>query len=266
MATKKNTALAPATASRALATIDSELASEVANLKNQIGQPSGNKIKVEASGDFILPDGMNLGNEIQVVVLDFISRNFFYSGPYNPNNISPPDCYAMGKEKASMAPEDDSPAKQNDKCGTCPLNAFGSGNNGKSKACQNRYWLAVLLVNPENPDEHNDPAAPVYILDLSPSNLRSFEGAVSTIARTLAGPPLKALLTVTAKNVGTYAQVTFTDPLPNPDYAAHAARRSETVDVLHRRPDFAAAAAAAPANNRGRGAQPARRAAAGARR
>jgi hypothetical protein len=58
--------------------------------------------------------------------------------------------------------------------------------------------------------------------------------------------------------------VTFRDPKPNPDYAAHAARRPETIDALQRRPDFTAAAAA-PVNNRGRGAPPARRAA-GARR
>lgn len=245
----------------ALATIDQELALDVANLRQQISAPSGNKIKLEATGDFVLPDGMNLGNEIQVVVVDFISRNFFYSGPYNPQNISPPDCYSMGKDKAALAPESDSPAAQSDKCSTCPLNAFGSGNNGKSKACQNRYWLSVLLVDPENPDAHNSPDAPLYLLDLSPSNLRSFEGAIAHTSR-LMGHWVKAIYTLQGKNAGTYATITWVDPVPNPDYAAHVARRSEAEDALYRRPDFAAAAAA-PA--RGRGA-PAPRRAAGARR
>lgn len=255
---KASKSLAPATSSKSLAALDADLNNEVALLKNQISQPSGNKLKIEPTGDFILPDGMNLGNEIQVVVVDFYNRNFFYSQAYNPNAISPPDCYATGKDRTAMAPEADSPAVQHDKCITCPLNQFGSGPGGKSKACQNRYWLSVLIVDEDNPDAHNAPDAPLYLLDLSPSNLRSFEGAVSAVARSLQGPPVKAILTVSAKNVGTYAQVTFTDPMPNPDYALHVARRPETVDVLTRRPDFAAMAAqAAPA--RGRGAAPARR-------
>ena len=255
-------AVVAAQKSTSLATIDQELANEIVHLRDQIGSPSGNKIKIEATGDFVLPDGMNLGNEIQIVLVDFVSRNTFYNGPYNPQAISPPDCYAMGKERAAMAPEADSPTPQSEKCGTCPLNAFGSGNNGKSKACQNRYWLSVLLVDPDNPDAHNDPSAPLYLLDLSPSNLRSFEGAVAHTSRML-GHWAKAIYTVQGKNVGTYATVTFVDPVPNPDYAQHVARRPEAQDALFRRPDFAAAAAAAPPR---RAAPPARRAAAGARR
>lgn len=250
--------LTPKTTGTSLANIDAELANDVALLKNQINQPSGNKIKIEREGSFTNPEGLDLGDQIQVVVVDFYNRNFFYSGPYNPNNIVPPDCYSMGKDKNKMAPEADSPDAQNTDCASCPLNAFKSGANGTSKACQNRYWLAVLLVDPDNPDAHNAPDAPIYTLDLSPSNLKSFEGAVQHVARALNGPPVKAILTVTATNVGTYAKVTFSDPMPNPDYALHYGRRAETVDVLTRRPDFTAAAAAP--QTRGRAAPPARRA------
>lgn len=246
----------------ALANIDAELAGDIANIKNQIGQPSGNKLKNDVDGSFLTPEGLNLGTEIQIVVLDFINRNFFYTAAYNPNQISPPDCYAMGKDRTTMAPEDDSPDKQNDKCITCPMNQFKSG-VGNAKACQNRYWLSVLVVDPENPDAHNEPDAPIYLLDLSPSNLKSFEGVVAHAARSLNGPMIKALVTVSATPVGNYSKLTFTDLLPNPDYALHVSRRPETVDALMRRPDFTAAAAPPPP--RGRGAQaPARRA--GARR
>lgn len=263
---KSAKSIVPKTTGTSLANIDAEMANDVVNLKNQISQPSGNKLKVEVAGSFTTPEGLDLGDQIQLVVVDFYNRNFFYSGPYNPNNIVPPDCYAMGKDRTTMAPESDAPDPQSEKCATCPLNAFGSGANGKSKACQNRYWLACLLVDENNPDAHNDPSAPIYILDLSPSNLKSFEGAVAAVARSLNGPPVKAILTATARNAGTYATVTFSDPMPNPDYAAHYGRRSETTDILTRRPDFAAAAAAAAAPpTRGRAAQPARRAT-GARR
>ena len=257
----RSKALSPAATGTSLALVDDELAKEVANLKNSISQPSGNRIRVEATGDFILPDGLNLGNEFQIVVIDFVSRNTFYSGPYNPQNPSPPDCYAIGKDIGAMAPEQDSPSLQADKCFSCPLNQFGSGNNGKSKACKNTRELAVRIVD----DQGYDAGATLYTLSLPPTAIRSFDGAVAAVMRSLNGPPLKAILTVSARNKGTYAEITFTDPVPNPDYAQDFARRAEVQDVLFRKPDFSAYQSQPPA--RGRAAAPAaRRATPGTRR
>lgn len=261
MAAKKQTALATS-GSKSIATIDQELSSEVANIKGMIGQASGNKLKVEATGDFVTPDGLNLGNEIQVVVLDFVSVNKFYDTPYNPQNPAPPACYAIGKVVNDMAPENDSPQAMHSDCRTCPLNQFGSGNNGKSKACKNSRLLAVLLVDPDSPDAHNQPDAPIYTMELPPTAIRSFDGAVAHVARTLNSVPVKAILTVTARNAGTYALISFIDPVPNPDYAVHAARRTECQDMLFRKPDFAAYEAKAAPASRGRSAPAPRRAAA----
>ena len=262
MARTKAVAVKPANTSIAL--VDDQLSQEVANLKQQIGQPSGNKIKVETNGDFVLPDGRNLGNEIQISIINFVARNFFYATPYNPNNITPPDCYAVGTVNHDLlVPEDDSPDQQADKCGTCPLNKFGSGNNGVGKACTNRYWLAVLIVDPDDPDAHNAVDAPIYVLDLPPTAIKQFEGAIRHTA-TMMGHWSKALYTVSATPAGTYAKIAIGSPEPNRDYAAHFARRGEVEGVLFRKPDFTAPAAAKPAPRgrapaaRGRGA-PARR-------
>lgn len=260
MAAKK-TALAKATTSTSIAALDAELSNEVANIKDTIQQSSGNRLKLNPTGDFETPDGLNLGNEIQVVVLDYATHNKLYFTPFNPQNPAPPDCYAMGKVLRDLVPEDDSPSPQHDKCATCPMNQFGSAANGKGKACSNRRLLAVLLVDPNDPEGHNQMDAPIYTLDLSPTNIKSFDGMVASIARSLNGPPIKAVLTVVAENVGTYAKVTFTDPMPNPDYALHVPRRAEVQDLLYRKPDFEAyetKAAQAPA----RRAAPARKAAA----
>ena len=250
-------AVKPAGGSKALSTIDQEMAMDLASLKSQIGSPSGNKIKVEATGDFVLPDGTNMGNEIQVVVVDFVTKHTFYDGPYNPGNPTPPACYAIGKDLATMAPEADSPQVQHGDCRTCPLNAFGSGSNGKSKACKNARMAAVIVIDPENANAARDPSAPVYMLELPPTAIKSFEAAISGVARAL-GLPVKAILTVSAKNVGTYALITFSDPIPNPNYALHYGRKAEVQDALYRKPDFAAYEAKAPAA-RGRSAAPARR-------
>lgn len=242
-------AIAPRTGNTSLANIDSQLNSEVDSIKSQIGGTSGNKIRVEPSGDFILPDGMNLGNEIKIVVVDFASKNSLYLTPFNKDNPTPPDCYAIGKNIATMAPEADSPDKQSDDCAGCPMNVFGSGQNGRSKACKNARVLAVLLVDENDPEAHNAPDAPLYSIEVSPTSIKSFDGCVSNIARSLNGPPIKAVITVVGKNAGTYATLSFIEPEANPDYATHFARRQETDDVLFRKPDFAAyeAKAKAPA-------------------
>lgn len=255
---------APLGSAKSLTTIEQEMAADLATIKQAINAPGGNKIKTQPNGDFILPDGSNIGPEMQIVVVDFVSHNKFYDAPYNPGNPTPPACYAMGKDINAMKPEADSPQMQHGDCRTCPLNQFGSGSNGKSKACKNSRILAVLVVDPENPKTMTDPAAPIYIFEMPPTSIQAFDGAVSSITRSL-GLPVKAILTATATPAGTFAKITFNDPMPNPNYALHYSRKGEVQDVLFRKPDFEAAAARAPAP-RGRAAPPARRGATAARR
>lgn len=259
-----STAVATPKGGQALATLDQELQSEVNALRTQIGAPAGNRIKVKPTGVFIGPDGADYGTEIRVVVLDFSSKNFYYDGVYNEDNPQPPVCFAMtkpGEAIDGMAPVDESPEKQSDLCKVCPMNAFGSAPNGrKGKACKNTRELAVLLV--DEAGSHNDPDAPIYTISLSPTNIKSFDGAVSNIARLLNGPPIKAILTLFGENVGTYASITCTDPVQNPDYGMHITRRAEAREILARLPDFTpretpARSNARPAARRG-GAAPSR--------
>ena len=239
MATTKKAITVPKKKGTGLATIDAELANEVALLKGAIAAPSGNRIKADPSGDFILPDGLNLGNSFEVVVLSFISANRFYSGP---NLISPPDCFSFGTTLNDMVPDDDAPNKQHGDCRSCPMNQFGSSSNGSGKACKNTRELAVLLIDPEAPDAHNEPDAPIYTMSLPPTAIKSFDAGVGYVARTLNAPPIKAIFTVTGRNVGTYSQISFVNPVPNPDYAQHMMRRDECADMLYRKPDYSAPA------------------------
>lgn len=220
-----------------LATIDDELKQQALALQSAISAPGGNKISIKATGDFVLPDGTNMGPDVDLVVVDFMARNVYYNTKYDPNDITPPACYAIDtkRNKAAMAPEDDSPEKQNDICATCPQNQFGSADNGRAKACQNRYWAAVRFAED---DEEPTAADPLYLLDLSPSNISTFEKFVNGVIHTLSGPPLKAVVNVTATNAGTYAKVTFGEFVPNPHYMIDAQRREEALQIVSRRPDF----------------------------
>lgn len=271
MARKGSTAVATAAggsnSAQALTTLDAELSQSAIALRGAIGGPAGKSIKVKPTGNFITPEGHDLGSEFQCVIVDFMSKNMFYSTPFSADNPVPPDCYAANKLIAAMVPDPESPAVQAESCNVCPLNAFGSGNNGKSKACKNTRELALIVIDAHNPNAHLEADAPIYTLSLTPTALRSFDGFVSNAIRTLGGPPIKAIVTVAAENVGTYAAVSFHDMVPNPHYAVHAARRAEAADLLARKPDFSVRqptrkAPARPAPRRA-GAAPTRAAAGG---
>jgi hypothetical protein len=234
-ASPKSTAIAPRAGSQDLATLDASLSQEIANIRDTIGAPGGKAIKVEVMGTFTLPDSTDLGDSFQAVIVDYTSKNFLYEGKFDKNNPSPPICFAQGKVIAQMAPVPESPQPQSKDCASCAMNQWSSG-EGNAKACKNTRELALLLVD-EN-GAHNAADAPIYTFSVSPTKIKSFDAFVTNCARLLGGPPIKAIITLKAKNAGTYADVTFIDMVPNPDYAVHVARRPEAKDMLERVPDF----------------------------
>jgi hypothetical protein len=217
-----------------LATIEAQLEAEAAKVSAQVGQPEARKISMDRTGNFIAPGGVNLGSEIEIVVVDFCSANDFYTAAFDPNNPKPPVCFARGRELADMYPEDISPEKQAENCSVCPQNQFGSRGNGK--ACKNTRLLAVVLTNEidaEEPDE-----TPIYLLSVPPTGLKSFDAAALQTARILNGPPIKAVFTVRAVSGGTYNTMQFSTPSPNPHFAALFQLREKAEDMLGRLPDL----------------------------
>lgn len=98
-------------------------------------------------GDEPLP-----GNQMYVVILDSYRERTFYEGRYNADVAAAPVCYAFarGDEMAEMGPHpsmQQHPAvfiPQADECAKCPHNEWGSNDQGKGKACQDRRRLILL--------------------------------------------------------------------------------------------------------------------------
>ncbi len=183
-----------------------------------------------------------------MVIVDFISVNNFYEGAYDPKNISPPACFAIGTVPTQMAPSINSPARQSDNCAGCPMNQFGSAGDGK--ACKNMRRLAVL---PPDADEDT----PLLILDVSPTGLKSFDGYVRSAASKFNLPPVGLVTQITFAEDVSYASLRFGNPQPNENAGAHWERRTEAMDRLTQEPDVSGYTAAPPA--RGRGSKPAAR-------
>lgn len=243
MATKKaSTAVAvKGTTSSAIVSIQEQLKAQLAAQAGKIAAPSGINIRTTQDKKFLLPDGTKCDGPLDLVVVDFVSRNMFYEGTYDPNNVAPPVCFAIHSEPRQMVPSDNSPAKQSDDCASCPMNQFGS--SGKGKACKNTRMLAVLP-----PDADTD--TPLWLLSVSPTAIKGFDSFVGSVARTFQMPPIGVVVSVDFDPNQTYASLVFKDPQPNGNIEAHFGRQAEAAELLNTEPDYSgyAAPAAKPAS------------------
>lgn len=104
-----------------------------------------------AIGETILP-----GAQAAVIVLDSMRENTFYRGKFDPDSPMPPICYAMGRDADDLSPHLDMQKDlsyfkpqhiENGQvmgCDGCPMNQWGSADQGRGKACQNRRRLTMI--------------------------------------------------------------------------------------------------------------------------
>ena len=236
-AAKTSTAVAVKKASSSsIVSIQDALRAQAAGMAERTAPASGISIRVGQDKQFTLPDGSKTPGPLHLVIVDFVARNEFYEGAYDPNNIAPPVCIAIGSNPQALIPMEASPALQSDSCASCPMNVFGSAGTGK--ACKNTRMLAVLP-----PD--GDADTPLWLLKLSPTALKGFDGYVSNIARTFQMPPVGVVTEVSLDPNSTYASLRFGDPQPNNELAVHFARQDEARELLAREPDLTPRAAPA---------------------
>lgn len=93
------------------------------------------------------------GNQVCVVILDWVRENTLYAERFNPDSPMPPICYAFArgpKEEEAMGPHPSMQADlayfkpQANDCRSCVHNAWGSAEKGRGKACQNRRRLSMI--------------------------------------------------------------------------------------------------------------------------
>lgn len=220
-----------------LAKLDAELAEKAKKLKEQLGGPDTKKITIDQQGNFIAPGGANLGNELNICVVDFCSKNTYYDRPFVPGNPAAPACIAIGREIADMYPEDDSPVKQNDTCKGCPQNEWGSSGTGNGKACKNTRELAITIVD-DLEDEDAEPE--LMLLSLSPTSIKGFDAAAMQAFRLYNGPPIKAVFTITTEQPAgaNYYVIVWGQPEPNPYLTRVFPYMDQAEDLMSRLPDL----------------------------
>lgn len=236
--------------SGAVVNIQDMLRKQAEAMNERTSPASGIMIRVTQDKKLVLPDGQKV-DELDVVIVDFVARNEFYEGAFDKDNMTPPACFAIGTSPTKLVPSDNSPVKQADACSECPMNAFGSA--GAGKACKNGRILAVLP-----PDADAD--TPLWLLKVSPTALKGFDGFVQGVARTFQAPPVAVVVTVSFDENVTYASLRFSNPQPNDNLAVHFARQDEAKTLLEQEPDVSQYESPKPQKTAARGkTTPARR-------
>jgi hypothetical protein len=105
---------------------------------------SGNKITLRKNGQFSF-QGADLGDSIDVVLVDHVALKTYYDTDYDEDNPTPPACFALKPSAKNIAPHPDSPDVQAETCSECWANEWASGRR-RGKACADKNRCALLHV------------------------------------------------------------------------------------------------------------------------
>lgn len=142
----------PTSKTTEVANYDEELAKLAGVSATLTESGGGGRFFSTQSGVLAYDDAPLPGNQMCVIIAAWALENVYYDGPYDPQQRTPPKCFAFCKnpdEKDEMAPHEEVDKheefeRQSDSCGDCPKNEWGSAERGRGKACSNRRRLACL--------------------------------------------------------------------------------------------------------------------------
>lgn len=209
-----------------------ELNAEALAIKERLNAPTGDYITATRNKTFKMPGADNEAPSLRCIVIDWVSMNQWYPGRYDPNNIKPPACVALGPKPLEMKPFDGSPDKQHADCGTCPKNQWAK--DGSGKECKNQFLLALLPVDDQE-------KGPIMLLKVSPTGLKWFEKYVRTVTSSgIPVPhPVSVITIISFDEKADYPSLRFATDGPNLDVGVGAARRKEAHERLMVAPSFA---------------------------
>jgi hypothetical protein len=106
---------------------------------------SGNRISLKRNGQFSF-QGADLGDSIDLVIVDHVALKAYYDVDYDEDNPVPPACFALKPNAKNISPHENSPDVQAEICSECWANEWASG-RGRGKACSDKNRLACLHVD-----------------------------------------------------------------------------------------------------------------------
>lgn len=117
------------------------------------------------------------GDEVQCIILASTLERTWFDRPYDPDDIGPPECFALGAKAAGLVPHENVVAPPSNSCKACPMAEFGTARQGKGPACKTKLRLCVMPVPSDpTPGQISAEDAEIAILKVSPTSVVNFNG------------------------------------------------------------------------------------------
>jgi len=202
-----------------LAAIEAEMEADAKAMQESLIVTSS---RISNSGkQFTMPDGTLIGSKLECVILGFADASALYPPNYDPNNIQPPICFAVGKPGEPLVPSSKVEKPESETCAECQNDEYGSAPTGQGKACKNEYQIAVIV-----PGQSEVPVT----LAISATGRKGFNSSMSAILKNFRHPA-KAIVTAEFTDAA-YPVVKITGGRPNPDAVKHYSMAKDAVQTL----------------------------------
>ena len=146
-------------------------------------------------------------NELDVIVVASSTERCYYDGPYDPDKISSPSCFAQSLESSGLVPHANVEEPQADSCAECPLAEFGSAKQGKGPAC--KTYRKIIMI-PADTQAEDVPKAELAYLKVSPTSVKNWSKYAQQLVASAGIPPWAASTKVkVVPDKKTVHQVTF---------------------------------------------------------
>lgn len=218
--------------------IDKQLQVHVSDAAARIEKPTGQSIGIKGK-KFKYKDEV-LGRTAEFVIVDFIRANAHYDEAFHEDTIALPGCMSLSVDGVEMVPLPGVPNKRNETCDGCEMNAWGSADVGRGKACAEQYRLAVLAVNPADKNE-TYATCPMAMITVPPTSKKNFGQYVRAVEDKTGRPPLAFLTEFSFDDDFDHEVLAFEVAKPFKDAASLSAilgRVDEAREMLMNPPDF----------------------------
>lgn len=166
--------------SRELSALEMQLAREAEEVAAIEKDESYTWISIK--GKKFTVDGAANKAPLKAVIMLSAFENVFYGKSYDSKNAMAPDCAALGYDEKSLAPYAGLKAPQHTQCKGCAQNKFGSGKEGRGKACKNDRRLLLIA------DDDTSDTPTLLALRLPPMSVQNWGPYVKRLSNTIKRP------------------------------------------------------------------------------
>lgn len=162
---------------------------ELANFEERMAELATQSAALEVTGNNYISfrggvmsfmDEPMPNNEAEFIIIGAAGEHSYYDTKFDPDNITPPVCFAVFGMDEDAAPHDDVPEDQRQAktCHECWAHKFKSADNGRGRACGVRRRL--LVVPADKLDDLDN--ADVAVMKIPPTSVQFWSKYVQKVA------------------------------------------------------------------------------------